>query len=594
MEKLFNIDREILGANYVDFNCSKVTSAQVLWINKNSITDKFDKEFDEKLFLDQFGYAVVGNRYYDEIVFDISNKKYLQAERYGGLGVGINAGGARCGNLNGVQIKGVGKNILAGESNDEWYSYGGLNLVDAIYEAIYSTLLNRIMPLGTVAIHGVILLGEKTAMLPGLDHLPIDQRRGYGALLVRDICIRPAHFLKASSSRISIPNDIISEEARVRRVNRNFYKTFTSVSGYIKSMGQLLFNYANQFAFSRMARLSHGSISPSNISIDGRWLDLTNTTFLGGGHNIGGKSSFYSEPDEVIDFFCEMVYTFSKYNKLKLNVNILTNYFFEQFDSFLRAHTCYVLGISYKNVKSGSDNPDLINLSRNLAKIINSAKKISPGRPVSIQSNDPLLSFLRGIFSYAFADIKDEALDVNHEVLFIDDKRSFLSLIRSTYNNLQLKNISLEAYLTFSFLLSIKRFYVTEFFFMGRLESYIYNEVLSANKDGFYDLISIPLNVADWSFDKDEADMLIKLDEKMISSGFIIFKDSGWTLCFDPVRNVYLIDDTDSNTLLYECPSFCRMMSYIKNNNLNCTVLGYDFSHYLHYVENALRVDGAG
>lgn len=255
MEKVFNINRDILNENYVNFDCQKVTSAQTLWINKNSILDKFGNEFDEELFLDQFGYAVVGNRYYDEIVFDASSVKKFQAERYGGIGVGINAGGARCGNLNRVQIKGIGKNILAGESSDEWYSYGGLNLVDAIYEAIYSSVLNKIMPLGTVATHGVILLGEKTAMLPGLDHLPVDQRRGYGALLIRDICIRPAHFLKASSTHITQSKELISEESRVRRVNKNFYKSFGSVSDYIKFMGKILFNYANQFAFTRVDRL---------------------------------------------------------------------------------------------------------------------------------------------------------------------------------------------------------------------------------------------------------------------------------------------------------------------------------------------------
>ena len=54
---------------------------------------------------------------------------------------------------------------MVGQSDDYEHTYGGLDARKAIAEAIYSSVLNEILPHGTVKVHRLIYLGEKLHLM---------------------------------------------------------------------------------------------------------------------------------------------------------------------------------------------------------------------------------------------------------------------------------------------------------------------------------------------------------------------------------------------------------------------------------------------
>ena len=48
---------------------------------------------------------------------------------------------------------------------------------------------------------------------------------------------------------------------------------------FIKILLTFLARSANQFSFSAAMRISHNTLSPSNLALDGRWLDLPVASF---------------------------------------------------------------------------------------------------------------------------------------------------------------------------------------------------------------------------------------------------------------------------------------------------------------------------
>ena len=107
-----------------------------------------------------------------------------------------------------------------------------------------------------------------------------------------------------------------------------FDKTFTNFS----------INSAKQFAWSRINRIAHGALSPSNISIEGKWLDVTNTTFVPDDYNYhagSGDPTFLEEFTLPCKFLNEWVTSFNKSNLINLNVDMYTKIYHNVFQEYL-------------------------------------------------------------------------------------------------------------------------------------------------------------------------------------------------------------------------------------------------------------------
>ncbi|SHN44779.1 hypothetical protein SAMN05192549_12615 [Duganella sacchari] len=210
----------------------------------------------------------------------------LLAERYGGHGLGGNGGGARCGVIGEIQIKGVGRNQLAAPDTDFFHSYGGASINEGVYESLWGEILNRALPHGAVRVIGLVATGTRVplvAPLPGQD--PTTER----ALIFRQAAIRPAHFMRSAYHRPPVNSGWCDDTSRTRAAIAALPAVFSALyclpsmnessDVFIhRCMSIMLERFADQFASARAKRLMHGSLIASNIALDGRWLDFATTS----------------------------------------------------------------------------------------------------------------------------------------------------------------------------------------------------------------------------------------------------------------------------------------------------------------------------
>ncbi|KVS71551.1 hypothetical protein [Burkholderia cepacia] len=206
------------------------------------------------------------------------------SERYGGEEIVNNGGGVRCGLSIDLQVKGIGANLLLGCDSDEAHSNGHLSLVDAIYEAAWSVILEEVVPFGVQRVVAVLKMGEQ-AHIDG----------GARALLIRRPEIRPAHFERAIYFK-PIRDSSWHREADVRRVRNSVrhlgeilprpaviaeqqWRGMTDKERFSAGLGEFARRLAAQLAYMRSRFMAHGCTS-SNVSIDGRLLDFTSVMSL--------------------------------------------------------------------------------------------------------------------------------------------------------------------------------------------------------------------------------------------------------------------------------------------------------------------------
>jgi hypothetical protein len=204
---------------------------------------------------------------------------FVLAERYGGQGIGVNGGGVRCGWHSGMQVKGTGPSQLAGDGASYWHSYGGASVREAVREAIWGEVFNAALPHGAVRVQAIISTGT-TVPLHYPDHL--GNSTCGRALIVRPAFLRPAHYLRSAFFRPArgfldeYPTDTTRTRAAVLSLRQGLAVSLGGFEGdsLPDLLGPACVRYAEQIAAARAKRLLHGSLSPSNIALDGRFLDF--------------------------------------------------------------------------------------------------------------------------------------------------------------------------------------------------------------------------------------------------------------------------------------------------------------------------------
>jgi hypothetical protein len=466
----------LIGEDWVEFPTYKIEGAQVMWADTESLDngDAIAIEKFHRQLLDESAFVIKDTPCFAELPLDLTQSKLLQAERYGGEGIAANGGGGRCGNTEQCQLKGIGANCMVGIHDDLIHKYGGLDAPLAIMETIYTNLLNCLLPLGAVKINALIYTGQKTAIY----HHP--NNPVWGVIMVRDNCIRPAHFMRASlfkpnAEAEKLPNDL----GRVRKLNKKLATHFKNNQQFIMYVGKFLQNCANQFAFARAMRVLHGTVSPSNISIDGKWLDLPMSTLMTGGVNFTISSQFYSEHQGPLKWAIELLHGFSKYNKTTLNPATLVNYYSEQFDAYFRHYIGYVIGVDLALIKTCSS-PEWKKLTDAFGVVIHAGKQVV-FQPVVLDENDPVIGLIKCLYfslmngtraSYYFK--KTNLPEAEYEDL-TKSFRVYVKSLRSTQNQSAPKKYHSEAcFIISSALVAIKRAFLARVFYAKNITDYLW------------------------------------------------------------------------------------------------------------------------
>ena len=450
---------------------------------------------------------------------DIGRKKYCVIERYGGWGCGNHGGGARAANIGGYQYKGIGLTPVSGETENVNYAHGTLALVEAVYEAIYSEVLGKVMPVGVAKCHGVLYTGKDTSFSYACDYQKgLD--RTHGGILVREICERPGHYLRAWHFKVKEEFEelICDDVIRIRSVIAEFTNKFKNHNEFIAYMGKFLGACANQFGFARVAGLVHGGVTPSNLCVDGRWLDLSTTSFLDRGRNyLITHYPFYKEQEISLEILTEWVYTYCKYNGVDFDITTLVNYYQEQLQAYTQYHCGFALGLDRAAAASLESKPEYDQLSETLSQVLLPEGRVYQLEHLSFKEDDPLLCYLEA----NIAAIVDDLLSAQ-------SKSPLLQVFKQLHRQ-DNSDYCLNAFIKRSFIKAFKRSYLASFFYRNQLMGSIDSIINANNIEAFSGFINSHISAADWIF----------TDE--FSAREVIYENDKLVIGFDLELNVYRI-----------------------------------------------------
>lgn len=273
------VDKYLPTESFVLFDTYKLKDTEVVWINKNLVQEygiELDEDAIKHKLIENFSYVSKG--YAKKTKTVTNDKKAFMADQYGSRHEICNGGSARCG-LNGhFQIKGIGRNPLVAANMSESHSHGKLFIDEAISEAIWGEICHKHLPYGSVRTLAII----KTNVKHKFGYLD-DAPNKHCALAIREVSVRPAHFERCTffwpEESYSYLRD--NDANRVRKAapyfsNLMLGENHTTALG--DALNTMIDRLACQIAASRVKGIPHGSLTSSNISVDGRFLDFGTIT----------------------------------------------------------------------------------------------------------------------------------------------------------------------------------------------------------------------------------------------------------------------------------------------------------------------------
>lgn len=352
MSQTFQMLQTLPSTSFLSFDACRLASPVVAWVN--------DELACEASLLEHAYALPIGDD--DSSAFLPQSKRFL-ADRYGGWGIGANGGSARCGMDRDIQIKGIGRNALAGSKTPFWHSYGGMNLSEAIRDAIWGELCHLALPFGASRALGIVGTGTS---------VPLPYRRPGGpsttprALLIRNPPLRPAHYMraiyyaKADVARHGLCPDHIRTAnalAQLEPALSGIYDLTHCATDGPARMGdglcKMFGRMAEQSAAAFARKIMHGAFTPSNLCLDGSWTDFgTISTLSDYGRIILARNM----PDQherhrpLFKMADELSYYIRKYlhtgqESLVISGKELTDSFLRDYNRFLQVEMLKLTGI---------------------------------------------------------------------------------------------------------------------------------------------------------------------------------------------------------------------------------------------------------
>ncbi|SKA44768.1 protein adenylyltransferase SelO family protein [Photobacterium toruni] len=287
--KTFSIDKtkffkkSLPDISFSSFDTFRLKGVELVWFN-NDLLKKYNingsKEEIETFLLNEYSYVLPNYADSNRLIFN--ECKTFWADRYGSRHEVCNGGSARCGFDGTFQVKGIGVTPLVAQNMSKSHSHGKLFLDEAISEAIWGEICHQHLPFGSIRTLAII----KTNVQEGFSYSDNCPKKPC-ALAIREFSIRPAHFERATffwpfPEYISLRND---DTDRVKECI-NYLPRSLGLSNSILSskkelfycLKKLVLRIAKQIAYSRVKGIPHGSLTSSNIGIDGRFLDFGTIT----------------------------------------------------------------------------------------------------------------------------------------------------------------------------------------------------------------------------------------------------------------------------------------------------------------------------
>lgn len=442
--------------NLVPFSAYKIKDAQCLWLS-NDAPPSFAQRglmWNARTAIDELAYGIPDTTLFLPEYFDLHDHKSLFAERYGGRNISANGGGVRCGNVQDVQVKGIGKNILAGTTSDYSHTHGGMLLDDALGEIVYTNLLRTLMPCGVAKIYGLL-----TTPIPTSSYIPFSGVPEFktGALMLREAALRPAHLMACQDFQPSeqAKRRLLSEGQRLRGVYKQLAQQEQHNTHLIQRViERFIVQSAKQFAFAKIMRVLHGSCTPSNICLDGRWLDLgtASTLPISGDYLLAScQLPFFSEHFVIREVVDDLLYHIQKYCPQK---SFSAAYYQKTIDIQFEHHLIFyakrVLGLPMVNLTEPAAKQAEIQLTKQVMDWLTRHQEMQFCEPESYHDNAELLAIIEQMF---FVDTSETEV--------------FRTLLTHIYRHKINKRISAQHFLTSCFIKAFRECHLSELFFRG-------------------------------------------------------------------------------------------------------------------------------
>lgn len=261
----------------VEFPARRLRSARVVWINErwylehgiNVLKPAVRKQVEESL-LDKFA-VTVPTKFDPPDIFSNASVTLL-ADRYGGI-IGTKHGGSgRCGSLDGMIAKGVGRTPLVNSLTTDWYhSHGCMWLEEAIREAIFSEVVatefpHSAAPAIAVIDSGIPIYWDKSGNT--------GERRG---VLIRPAMFRFAHLERSiyfgvgGSEQSEQYQDVLRCKGAAAAVLRRCGPNGETGSALLAAG---LLAVATQIGFGWAHRIFSGGLYSSNVVSSGAFVDF--------------------------------------------------------------------------------------------------------------------------------------------------------------------------------------------------------------------------------------------------------------------------------------------------------------------------------
>lgn len=526
------------------FVAEHALDAKCVWFNSDQLVLD-DKVPNLPKALEQLAFIAKPNRFFTQIPTATESKIELYAEHYGGFGIGHNGGGARCGNLGRFQLKGVGVTPVVGLHDNLYNSSGMYPLYEAITEAANYRIFSNLLPIGIAHSYGILAIGETPFFLTAEEPSRVQDGASKLAIGIKEACVRIGHFLPAGNyvPHPRYKQQIISDANRAKKCNQSLYSVLRKTRQFESFIFKFVKNCACQFAYARMARIIHGAVSPSNLTIEGRWLDLTNATVVPNGIQvqIGTNIHSLSEKDAAIPILRELLYSLSKYNGIEIDSKPFVRAYYNDFNKYCNVYVVELLGLDAEIFESLNSPAESGILLKHYRKVLENNFELLKGVPRAEITDGPVLAFVLNIFSSLFGK-RDDCSSVNQELIESVNRmfKQYYEFTKSEYCNYQ-------SFLVATALKSLRRLYFAPFFYVGRI-------YLSSRKIVFEELSSIKAFVD--GFGRATCWIYGKQDH---ATDVVLFESNKSRIVYNPQTSIFELELPSSQTIRKYYSTRCLM-----------------------------------
>ncbi len=496
---------------------NKVKNCKLIWKRE----DERDSQYEKYLYIIKSSACMHSIEITEE-------QRLLEIERYGGYGVGTNGGGVRCGNIDVFQLKGIGVSPVVGKYTDFAHSSGIYSIDESMTEIVNSVIYEVILPVKPVKYYALFYIGSS-------HFIENPQYIHHSMLALRQLVTRPAHFMRAEKFKpLNINKKIINnDKSRVKESNLWLKEELGSDRSFVNLLDLMITNSAELFAFTSIHRIAHGALSPSNISIEGHWLDLTNMTFTPSNENYRASFETVSYVDEKLYFekiIDEFAYNYSKYNDVYINTDNIK----EKYRALLSQFTSYFVVSSLGIVPSGLEGLEIQTeiglLLKDFEMSTNTKTSTLIGFPEGLNVDTYSISFIQSSFRKLFSDNNSDA---------------YIRKIMFHFHSLQ-KNEKITFYKFWRScaITAIKRNVFKNVFYNGNIRSHA--KKIYSNKNFSPDVI-LDLNAMIGEYKGLACWLYEELDER----NYILNIPNGWVFYYSMNDGVYYIENMVSG--LVDC-----------------------------------------